>query len=325
MKKILFFLLVTIVNIYAKESKIVIAGPVATVSHPFFHMIETNALSDVTQKVEFRLWKNPDELRSMILNSEINFIAIPTNVASNLYNKKQEIKLLGVSIWGILAFLSRDNNLKTLKDYKNKEIIIPFREDMPDIVFKELVKAQGMDIKKDFKIRYASTPVDAMQMLILRRVDHALLAEPATSIALKKTGSFPLKLVAPDLYRSVNIQEEWGKTFNTKGEIPQAGVAVLGDMINKDFIIKRFEEEYKKSLAWYKANPKEAAKITVKRLKMLEEEGLALSIPHVQMKYKSALKSKKDIEDFFKILMGSNPKLVGGKLPNDGFYYQENK
>ena len=46
-----------------------------------------------------------------------------------------------------------------------------------------------------------------MQMLILRRADHALLAEPAISIALRKTGSFPVKLIAPDLYRSVDLQK----------------------------------------------------------------------------------------------------------------------
>ena len=61
-------------------------------------------------------------------------------------------------------------------------------------------------IKNDFKLQYVATPVDAMQMLILRRADHALLAEPAISIALRKTGSFPVKLIAPDLYRSINLQ-----------------------------------------------------------------------------------------------------------------------
>ncbi|MFY9073978.1 hypothetical protein OZZ08_03370 [Malaciobacter mytili] len=84
--------------LFAKVEKIVVAGPIATVSHPFFHMIENNSLKDITKKLEFKLWKNPDELRSMILNKEVDFIAIPTNVAANLYNKNQNIKLLGVSI-----------------------------------------------------------------------------------------------------------------------------------------------------------------------------------------------------------------------------------
>jgi NitT/TauT family transport system substrate-binding protein len=90
---------------------------------------------------------------------------------------------------------------------------------MPDIVFQELIKKHGLDPQKDFNFRYVSSPIDAMQMLILRRVDHALLAEPAISIALRKTKSFPISVVAPDLYRSVDLQKEWGELFQTKAKI----------------------------------------------------------------------------------------------------------
>ena len=74
-----------------------------------------------------------------------------------------------------------------LEEFKNKEIIVPFRADMPDIIFQALIKKANLNIKKDFKLTYVATPIDAMQMLILRRADHALLAEPAISIALRKT------------------------------------------------------------------------------------------------------------------------------------------
>ena len=60
---------------------------------------------------------------------------------------------------------------------------------MPDIVLKELIKKAWFRSSKDFNFRYVSSPIDAMQMLILRRVDHALLAEPAISIVLRKTKS----------------------------------------------------------------------------------------------------------------------------------------
>ena len=190
--KIFLLIFVLVHNLFAKdENTIVIAGPMASVSHPIIHMVEQNALKDIGKKVEFKLWNNPDELRALILKKEVDFIALPTNVAANLYNKGVDLKLLNVSIWGILGLVSRDKNLKSIEDFKNKEIIVPFRADMPDIVFQELAKKSGLDPKKDFKIQYVASPVDAMQMLILRRVDHALLAEPAISIALRKTKSFP--------------------------------------------------------------------------------------------------------------------------------------
>ena len=87
---------------------------------------------------------------------------------------------------------------------------------MPDVVFKQLAKKEGLDPQKDFELVYVATPVDAMQMLIMRRVDHALLAEPAISMALRKTKSFPVSIVAPDLYRSVDLQEEGAKFLNKR-------------------------------------------------------------------------------------------------------------
>ena len=303
-----------------KLDKIVIAGPFASVSHPILHMIETNALSDVADKIEFRLWKNPDELRAIAIKGGADFVAIPTNTAAILHNKGVDIKLLNVSVWGILGMISRDNSLKSLKDFKGKKIAVPFRADMPDIVFKQLLKKEGLDPQKDFELVYVASPIDAMQMLIMRRVDHALLAEPAISIALRKTKSFPVSIVAPDLFRSVDLQEEWAKAFDTNGDIPQSGIAVMGQM--KDaHVIKRFNEEYTKSLAWYKANPKEAGTLVVKTLDMLSVEGVSDSIPHVRIKNVDAKDAKKELEFFFDILKAEDPKSMGEKLPDDSFYY----
>jgi NitT/TauT family transport system substrate-binding protein len=304
-----------------KVDKIVIAGPFASVSHPLLHMIQTQALKDVAKEVEFRLWKNPDELRAIVIKGDVDFVAIPTNTAAILNNKGVDVKLLNVSVWGILGMISRDNNLKTLKDFKGKKIAVPFRADMPDIVFKQLLKKQGLDPKKDFDLVYVSSPIDAMQMLILRRIDHSLLAEPAISVALRKTKSFPVKLIAPDLYRSVDLQDEWARVFNTDNSIPQAGMAVLGRMTNKN-IIARFMEEYDKSLAWYMSHPQEAGVLVADKIELLSEEGVADSISHINMKSVRAVDAKDKMEFFFNVLKEEDPKSIGGHLPQDSFYYK---
>lgn len=322
LKKVLLLIsLVFVLNAaeITKKEKLVLSGPMASVSHPLLHMIETNALSDVAKDVEFVMWKNPDELRALTLRGRTDYIAIPTNVAVNLYNKGVDIKLLNVSVWGILGMITRDKDKKTLADFKGCDIAMPFRADMPDIIFEEIIKKQGLNPKKDFNLKYVGSPIDAMQMLILRRVDHALLAEPAISMALRKTNSFPLKLIAPDLYRSSDLQKEWGKVFKVEGKIPQAGMAVIGEQ--DEYVTKRFNEEYAKSLAWYKAYPKEAGELVAKYIPMLEADAIADSMKYVQLNDVNAQDSKADLEFFFNILKNNNLKSIGGKLPADSFYY----
>ena len=98
-------------------------------------------------------------------------------------------------------------------------------------------------------------------------------------------------------------------------------MAVIGDMIKNEHVIKRFNEEYAKSLAWYKANPEEAGEMMVKTIPMLDAEGVADSIDYVQLDVVSAKDAKKDLEFFYDILKSNNPKTIGGKLPDEGFYY----
>src|SRR5574344_2453284 len=322
MKKIVL-VFTFLLNLFAKdENTIVIAGPIASVSHPILYMIEQNALKDIGKKIEFKLWNNTDEIRALVLKKEVDFIALPTNVAANLYNKKVDIKLINVATWGILQLVSRDKDLKTIEDFKGQTIVVPFRADMPDIVLQALIKKAGLDVKKDFTLQYLATPVDAMQMLILRRADHALLAEPAISIALRKTGSFPVKLIAPDLYRSVDLQKDWGRLFEVEPKIPQAGLAIIGETKGKEQLITKILEEYEKAINWYKSNQKDASELVVKTLPMLEVNGLADSIDYIKFEHINAQNSKKDVEFFFNILLENNNKIIGCKLPDDNFYYK---
>lgn len=160
-------------------------------------------------------------------------------------------------------------------------------------------------------------------MLILRRVDNALLVEPAISMALRKTNSFPLKLIAPDLYRSADLQKEWGEVFKVEGKIPQAGMATIGKL--DPYIAKRFNQEYAKALTWYKTHPKEAGVLVNKYIPMLTPEAVADSITHVQLNNVSAKDAQKDLEFFFNVLKHNNPKIIGGKLPNSKFYFTGSK
>ena len=85
--------------------------------------------------------------------------------------------------------------------------------------------------------------------------------------------------------------------------------------------IDQYNEEYQKSMIWYKNNPKEAGELAVKYIKMLDAKGVEDSIKYVKLDVVNAKNSQKDLEFFMNILKKNNPKSIGGKLPHDEFYY----
>lgn len=300
--------------------RLVLAGPAASVSTPLIHMLETGALKDVADQVEFVTWKDPDQLRALALGGKADFIAMPTNVAANLYNRGVGLRLLNVSTWGVLWMVSRDPNARTLADFRDKEIAMPFRADMPDIIFGLLAEKQGLDAKKDFKLRYVASPLDAMQLLVSRRVDHALLAEPAVSMALRKTRSFPVSIVAPELHRSVDLQQEWGRLLKRETRIPQAGIAVLGKAMLDTGLQARVMAAYESSLSWCQKNPLKCGEMVARRIDLLSPEAVADSLAVSQNRHVPAHVARDELVHFFGQLEAKNPALVGGKLPDERFY-----
>jgi len=112
------------------------------------------------------------------------------------------------------------------------------------------------------------------------------------------------------------------KLFEVEPKIPQAGLAIIGETKGKEQLITKILEEYEKAINWYKSNQKDASELVVKTLPMLEVNGLADSIDYIKFENINAQNSKKDLEFFFSVLLENDSKIIGGKLPDDNFYYK---
>ena len=305
----------------ARLPQIALAGPPALVSAPLIHMAETNALHGVADATTFTAWRDPDQLRVMALGRKADVLAMPSNVAANLYNRGAGVTLLNIATWGALWVVTRDAQRKALADFKGEEIAVPFRGDMPDLMLQLLAAKQGLDLRRDFRVRYVPTPMEAMQLLITRRVQHALLTEPSVAMALRKTQSVPLGLVAPELHRGADLQQEWGRLFQRAPRIPQAGIAAVGDLRQQGAMLAAVQQAYARSLAWCRAHPLECGRMMAARIDLLLPEAVADALPHSQLDAVPAHAARADIAFFFEQLHARDPALLGGKLPDAGFLH----
>ncbi|BEP94506.1 ABC transporter substrate-binding protein [Acidovorax sp. A79] len=301
--------------------RIALAGPPAIVSAPLIHMAETGALNGIAERTTFTPWRDPDQLRVMALGHQADVLAMPSNVAANLYNRGAGVTLLNIATWGALWIVTRDVGRKALADFRGEEIAVPFRGDMPDLMLQLLAARQGLDLRRDFRARYVPTPMEAMQLLITRRVAHALLSEPAVSMALRKTQSFPAGLVAPALHRGADLQQEWGRVFQRAPRLPQAGIAAVGMVRGQPAVLAAVAHAYARSAAWCRANPLDCGRLVAARIDLLTPEAVADALATSQLDAVPAHAARDDIGFFFGQLFARDPALLGGKLPDAGFIH----
>jgi NitT/TauT family transport system substrate-binding protein len=74
-------------------------------------------------------------------------------------------------------------------------------------------------------------------------------------------------------------------------------------------------------MQWGLDNPKAAGEMVAKHIALLTPEAVADSIEITKFDVVPALQAKAELEFFYRQLMQNLPDLVGGKLPDNGFYY----
>ncbi len=305
------------------KNTIVFAVPFAPVAYPMLKMLDDGALARDGMRTKLVVWKTPGQLKALVAGGQADFFAVPSNTAAMFYNRGIKVKLLSISIWRAIWIVSRSPKKRTLADFKGEAIAMPFKGDMPHLIFMALARKQGLDPNRDFKLHYVPSPIDAAQKLILRRVDHALLIDPAVSMVLHKSSSGLVGVIAPKLYRSVDLQGEWARLFGTKPELPFAGIMAGARVTAKPALVRRFVAAYERATRWCVAHPEETAKMAVKHIPQLNVSAVIKAMRAVTLKAVPAKQARPRLEAFFKVLSAKRPAVIGGRLPAAGFYYDE--
>lgn len=304
---------------YASEKidKITMASPFAPLVMPMAYILENGLLDNVAEKTELKIWNNPDQLRAMMTSGTVDFTSVPSNVASIFYNKGVKLKMLDVSIWGVMYIVSSDASIKSLADMKGQSIYIPFRGDQPDLVFQTIAQSQGFDPLKDFDVQYVNSPLDIVMGLVAGKIKNALLIEPVSSMVIMKG-----KNKGINFNRVVDIQKELGKIEGWKNRFPNAGVVALPPVLKHSQVVDVFANAYEKAVEWTVSHPDEAAKLAAKYVPGVNAKAFKESLKFTNFTAIRSANVKDEIENMFNAFIAINPKSVGGKLPDTGFYYE---
>ena len=270
----------------------------------------------LAKKTDFslKIWRNPDQLRAGVASGKFKVMMSPSNVGVNLRNQGQQVGMVNILTGGINNLLSK-KPLSEMGDLQGKKLIMPFKHDMPDIVFQALLKKMKVDLNK-ISIHYAATPPEAMMLFLTKDYDACFVPEPLASACILKG-----KKLGVNVVRNFKITELWQEAFNTQKPImPLAGI-----ISNVDFYQQhqgQFEllhQDLTNALQWIENNPQSAAEIGTNYFPA-PLPAIANAIPYSNLIVMKGSEIKEDIMQFLEIIMRHNPKLLGGELPNDDYF-----
>lgn len=301
---------------------LILSGPLTAESYPLIWMAEHPSPPGAPDRMTFIPWNTPDQVRTLLIRGEADIAAVPTAMAANLFNRGLPVQLADVSFPKSLWIVSTEPGISTLKGMRGKTIAMPFRGDMPEIIFSLLAHHAGLDMKQDLTLRYPGTPMDAVQQLLMGRVNHAFLGEPAVSAALVSKDRRP-DGPGPVPYCSVNMQEEWKRYSGQASYLPLACTLINGSSRLAPDEVALFRKAYRHGARQCAQAPEETARLVAGYFPMLKRPMLEHLLQKQALTIEPALRARATLDYFFNQLLAVNPRVIGGKLPGRDFYWSQ--
>lgn len=298
---------------FAEGGPVVFAAP-ANSSVLLARAVDGGGLNGVLPGVTLKPWRSLDELRAAIVSGQAGIFSLPTNVAANLRNKGLPIRLLNVLSVGHMWLLTRDPAVNALADLKGRRVQLYFRNDMPDLSLRFLLSKAGLS-ESDVTLDYAGSAPEAAQLLLSGRADTVLLNEPTASAVLlaAKNQNLPIR-------RAISLQKSWGELTGADPFLPLAGTVVTEAMIREHPDLPRIlHTETVNAVGWTASHPDEAAALAQRTLGFAPD-AMAASLNGADIRVVSAREARPGLEHFLSALAERSPAIIGGKLPDDGFY-----
>ncbi len=257
--------------------------------------------------------KSPDALAGKLTSGELDIAVVPSNLAIKLYNKGVEYQYAGSVVWGVLYIVSTED-IASWDDVKGKEIFLIGRGLTPDIVTRAILKANGLDPEKDVTLTYVNGAQELAQFFIAGKSKISLMPEPMVTKALMKQ---------KEGHVIFDLQQEWAKVSGLDAGYPQASIIVKKSLAQEHpEVVNNFLALYDESVDAVNANPEEAGKIAESLEQGLKAPIVTKAIPKCYLDYRDSKDSKEALEAYYQKMFEVSPKNIGGKMPDEGFYYQ---
>ena len=288
-------------------------------------LIHDNGGVEGNEKYEFVKYSDAALATADLLAGNVDMACIPTNTAAALYNKTGNVSVLAINCLNSLFLMTKTGvEVNSLADLEGKTIYT-IANGTPAVILNHLLEESGVNATVKTSIgegvdeKTITAPTDLAPLLIAGKVDIALVPEPVATAA-------PLKIAQQSkdyTYKvAIDLTDAWA-------QISSSPIAMGCIVVNKNFLsdhkkaVNSFLLEYQASIDFVSlaTNVEEAAQYIV-------EAGVLDAVPAAKkslanlgsaITFIDGAEMKTVLTNFYTAI---TPNLIGGKLPDDEFYYE---
>ena len=319
MKKIISLLLALVLLVLplaacgdGEKETVRLGGMTGPTSIGMAHLLDEDAKGSSMNDYEFTLASAGDEIKTKLLQGDLDIAAVPANLAAALYNATEgKIKLLAVNTFGVVSILEKGETVQSVADLAGKKVYAPAtaRGAIPELVFNYLLSVHGVT---DVTVEWIEATGLAAK---LKSEAGAIVLSPepnATAILANVEGS----------RRALHLGDEWAALDNGAEYVTGVVVARTAFIEENPTAVENFLKEYAVSVAYANESTAETARLTAEfKILSIPEKVIERSIPYANIRYMDGEEMKTVLKGFIDLVLPGNPKAFGGKAPDDGFYY----
>ncbi len=260
----------------------------------------------------FEIKAAPDEISPMVAQGTADIFCVPANLASVLSNKTDgKVQAVAINTLGVLYICEKGETVKNVSDLKGKTIYSAGKGSTPEYALNFILKSNGVDPEKDVTIEWKSEHAECLEAMLKGENCVAMLPQPFVTTAQMKNDTVKAVL---------DLNKEWDALGVDSSLITGVAIVRRETAEQNPDAVNAFLSRYKESVDYVNGNVEAAAEL-IGKYDIVPKAVALKAVPNCNIVCITGTEMKNKLSGYLKVLSDNDPKAVGGKLPDDNFYY----